>query len=106
VAQQQNGYRTPRYSMFLLTGAVLGAVVAVVVAVVGAAPDATGGTTVLAWFAVVGAFLGMLVAGTVGVVVERVVNRGRPDPLRAPRSRRRTSGGDGKRDGDDDGRRA
>lgn len=75
-------YQTPRYGAFLLTGAVLGAAVAVAVALVGAGDDAVGGQSTLLYFAVVGAFLGMVVLGTVAVVLERVVNRGRTDPLR------------------------
>ncbi|MFC5381533.1 hypothetical protein [Aquipuribacter nitratireducens] len=77
-------YRTPRYAAFLLTGAVLGAVGAVLLALLAPGPEAEGGSTVIAWFAAVGGLLGALVAGVVGVVVEKVVNRGRPDPARRP----------------------
>ncbi|WP_336922262.1 hypothetical protein [Aquipuribacter sp. SD81] len=75
-------YRTPRYGVFLLTGAVVGAVAALAVAYLGASAEATGGQSTFLFFAVAGAFLGALVLGVLAVLLERVLNRGRPDPLR------------------------
>ena len=71
-------YCSPRYSVFLLTGAVLGAVAGLALAVLGAAPTASGGAGALGYFAALGALVGVLLAGTVAVVVESVANRGRP----------------------------
>lgn len=69
--------------MFLVTGAVIGLVVGVVLATVTSTPTVTGGGGVLGYFAAMGAFLGALVAGTLAMVVEWLLNRGRRS--RSPR---------------------
>lgn len=86
-AREVRAYRTPRYPVFLITGAVVGLVVGVVVATITSTPTATGGGGVLGYFAAMGAFLGALVAGTLAMIVEWLLNRGRRvDPGR-PRRR-------------------
>jgi hypothetical protein len=80
------GYRTPRYPVFLLTGAVLGLLTGLALATFGAAPTATGGLGVLGYFAALGTFLGALLAGTLAVVVESLLNRGRRGRARRPRA--------------------
>lgn len=85
VPRAARGYRSPRYSVFLLSGAGLGAAAGLALAVFGAASTASGGPGVLGYFAALGAFFGALLAGTVAVVVESALNRGR---RRGPAPRR------------------
>lgn len=63
--------RYPRFSSFLLTGAVLGFVAGVLVDLLG--PDQTGYDPVstLGYFGVFGAALGALVAAVVAVLLDR-----------------------------------
>ena len=74
------GYRTPRYPVFLVTGAVLGLLVGVGIAVLGGSSAEQGSATpagVLGYFSAFGALFGALLAGALAVVVESVLNRGR-----------------------------
>lgn len=83
-ASTGRSYRTPRYSVFLVTGAVLGVLVGVGLAVSGGGDTVTTGAGVLGYFVAFGAVLGLLLGGTVAVLAESVVNR---------RSRRGRRGG-------------
>lgn len=82
-------YRTPRYPVFLVTGAVLGLVAGAVVALYGGASTAsaavTGAAGVLGYFVAFGVIIGALVAGTLAMLVEKLLNRGRRGPARRPR---------------------
>ncbi len=80
VARQVRAYRTPRYSVFLVTGAVLGLAVGIAVAVLGGSSADQGSATaggVLGYFVAFGTLFGALLAGTLAVVVESLLNRGR-----------------------------
>lgn len=68
-------YRTPRYTMFLGTGAVVGLVVGVALALYGGGDTVTTERGVLGYFSAVGIVLGGLVGGSLAVVVESVTNR-------------------------------
>lgn len=83
-ARQVRGYRTPRYSVFLVTGGTLGLLAGLGLATFGAAATATGGSGVLGYFAALGAFIGALLGGTLAVVAESVLNRGRRGRARRP----------------------
>ncbi len=87
--QRVRAYRTPRYSVFLVTGAVLGLAVGVAVALYGGSDEPAGSATragVLGYFAAFGTLGGALVAGTLAVVAESLLNRGRRGRARpAPR---------------------
>ena len=77
--REVRAYRTPRYPVFLLTGAVLGLLVGVGLAWLGGpdrAPSTSAGGA-LGYLAFFGALLGALAAGTLAVVVESLLNRGR-----------------------------
>lgn len=83
-SRQVRGYRSPRYAVFVITGAVAGLVLGVVLATVGSAPDATGGAGVLGYLVAFGTLLGALAGGTVAVVAETLLNRGRRARARRP----------------------
>ncbi|MGJ7441856.1 hypothetical protein [Aquipuribacter sp. MA13-6] len=93
-AREVRAYRTPRYSVFLVTGAVLGLAVGIAIALYGGSDEPSGSATgagVLGYFAAFGTLAGALVAGTLAVVVESLLNRGRRG--RARPDRRRPPGG-------------
>jgi MFS family permease len=63
--------RTPNYLRFIVTGAVLGFLVGVVISLAGEkAPDYSAGSQ-LAFFGVLCGGIGALLAGLVGVLLER-----------------------------------
>ncbi|MFC3689522.1 hypothetical protein [Aquipuribacter hungaricus] len=68
-------YRTPRYPVFLLTGALLGLAVGVGLALYGGGDTVTTGAGVLGYFSGFGVVLGLLLGGSVAVVVESLMNR-------------------------------
>lgn len=93
-ARQVRAYRTPRYSVFLLTGAVLGLLGGLAVALLGGSSTDPGSATaggILGYFVAFGTLLGALLAGTLAVLVESLLNRGRRTAGRA-RSRRPDGG--------------
>jgi hypothetical protein len=76
-SREVTGYRTPRYPVFVVTGAVLGLLAGVGLALFGGSSTAVGGSGVLGYFAAFGTLLGALVGGTVAVLAESFLNRGR-----------------------------
>ena len=88
-------YRSPRYPVFLGTGAVLGLVTGVLLALYGGASTASAAVTgtggVLGYFVAFGVIIGALLGGTLAMGVEALLNRGRRGPAR-PAPRRRPGG--------------
>lgn len=68
-------YRTPRYTVFLGTGAVLGLAVGVALALYGGGGTVTSEAGVLGYFSAFGIILGALLGGTLAVLVESAMNR-------------------------------
>ena len=69
-------HRTPRYSVFLLTGSGTGLLVGVALALSGGGDTVTTGAGVLGYFSAFGLIIGALLGGTLAVVVESAMNRG------------------------------
>jgi hypothetical protein len=63
--------RTPKYTRFIGTGAVIGFIVGAAVAILGAPAPGYGVNTQLGYLGVLGAALGALVAGVVAVLLDR-----------------------------------
>ncbi len=68
-------YRTPRYTVFLSTGAAVGLVVGVALALYGGGDAVTSSAGVLGYFSAFGLIVGGLAGGTLAVVVESLMNR-------------------------------
>ena len=73
---QPRPHRTPRYGVFLVSGALLGLVLGLGLALYGSGTAVVGLAGVLGYFAAFGVLLGGLAGGTVAMVVESVLNRG------------------------------
>lgn len=71
-------YRTPRYAVFVGSGVVLGLLLGVGLALYGGGDTVTSSAGVLGYFSAFGVIVGALVGGTLAVVVETLMNRGRP----------------------------
>lgn len=80
---QGRAYRTPRYTVFLLTGAALGLLAGVALALYGGGDTVTSGAGVLGYFSAFGVIVGALSGGTLAVVVESFLNRGAKKRRRA-----------------------
>jgi len=63
--------RTPKFTRFIATGAVIGFVVGAAVAILGAPAPTYGLNAQLGYFGVLGAALGGLIAGVVAVLIDR-----------------------------------
>ena len=70
-------HRTPRYPVFLFTGSAAGLLVGVALALYGGGDTVTTGAGVLGYFSAFGLIVGALLGGTIAVVVESAMNRGR-----------------------------
>ena len=63
--------RSPNFKRFIITGALLGFLAGFIVSVIGDPAPSYGGGSQLGYLGVMGAALGALVAGFVGVLVDR-----------------------------------
>ena len=63
--------RTPKFTRFIGTGAVIGFIVGAAVAILGAPAPAYGVNAQLGYFGVLGAALGALIGGVVAVLLDR-----------------------------------
>ncbi len=68
-------YRTPRYTVFLGTGALLGLAVGIALAVYGGGDTVTSSAGVLGYFSAFGVIIGALAGGTLAVLAESLLNR-------------------------------
>ena len=63
--------RSPNFKRFIITGALLGLLAGFIAAVIGDPAPSYGGGSPLGYLGVMGAALGALLAGLVGVLVDR-----------------------------------